>query len=96
MDAVTIPGPASADSHPFVMRYPEGHQHAGFVIGRVKMCRACSRDFKQFKVNPDYLDAMSPALREKYVEECDCVVAAGVTEYWQPKFCPMCVRRQIR
>lgn len=73
---------------PFVCRFPEGHEHAGQVVGRKSSCSRCTREFTQFEVNPDWLAVLTEGRRVAYLRNCE--VEAGRT--WQPARCPTCER----
>lgn len=73
------------------LRFPEGHEHAGQVIGRKGQCAECRCDLPQFEVNPEYL-LDRPYARQAYLKTCAVTESGRV---YQPRECPPCARRQI-
>ena len=73
------------------LRYPEGHEFSGQVIGRKGSCAECHRPLPQFEVNPEYLSDR-PRAREAYLKTC-AVTESG--RAYQPRECPPCARTKI-
>ena len=75
------------------LTYPEGHKHEGLMVGRRAVC-ACGTEYRQGKLNPDWLAEMStPERREKFLEACQTDADGAV---WLSKMCPHCERRGLR
>lgn len=83
---------------PFVRRFPEGHEHAGAVVGRKSSCSRCTAEFWQYEVNPDWLTGLTERARAAYLRSCEVDAgAAGETgpRTWQPARCPKCERAAL-
>lgn len=76
----------------FVRRFPEGHEHAGEVVGRKAACSRCSTEFAQYEVNPDWLAGLSERSRQAYLRSCEVDGEPGNACTWQPARCPRCER----
>jgi hypothetical protein len=81
----------AAPSIPFVVRFPEGHEHAGQIIGRSTVCSRCGREFKQYKVNPDWVQSLSDGAQKAFLVSCEMEKGSA----YQPARCPVCTRAQL-
>jgi len=82
----------AASSIPFAATFPDGHEHAGAVIGRAATCSRCQREFRQYRVNQAWIDALSIGARTAFLISCE-VESNGAA--YQPARCPACTRRQL-
>lgn len=86
----------NSETVPYVARFPEGHEHAGLPIGRKAVCARCQTEYRQVRINPDYLESIRANRGEmaklSFLGSCEQING----NVYQPAFCPRCTRKQIR
>jgi predicted Zn-ribbon and HTH transcriptional regulator len=76
----------------FIVRYPAGHEHEAEVVGRKAVCSRCNAEFKQYRVNSDWLALLREGARAAYLSSCEVDPGGAV---YQPARCPKCTRAQL-
>lgn len=82
-----------SDTIPYIDRFPEGHEHAGAIVGRKAKCTRCEQEFVQVRINPAFIDSIRVHRGVIAAESFKASLERRSNGFYSPAFCPRCTRK---